>query len=64
MYRRTYDKEHNKGQTVVSREIYAKSAVMIGGFFCGGGDKVEGSIQNVENYGVINKYKFILFVFF
>ena len=22
-----------------------------------GGDKVEGSIQNVENYGVINKYK-------
>ena len=23
----------------------------------GGGDKVEGSIQNVENYGVINKYK-------
>ena len=31
---------------------------MIGGFFCGwGGDKVEGSIQNVENYGVINKYK-------
>ena len=31
---------------------------MIGeGFFFGGGDKVEGSIQNVENYGVINKYK-------
>ena len=31
---------------------------MIGeGFFLGGGDKVEGSIQNVENYGVINKYK-------
>ena len=29
---------------------------MIGGFFWGG-DKVEGSIQNVENYGVINKYK-------
>ena len=22
-----------------------------------GGDKVEGSIQNVENHGVINKYK-------
>ena len=25
--------------------------------FLWGGDKVEGSIQNVENYGVINKYK-------
>ena len=37
IYRRTYDKEHNKGQIVVSREIYAKSAVMIGGFFLGGG---------------------------
>ena len=30
---------------------------MIGEVFFGGGDKVEGSIQNVENYGVINKYK-------
>ena len=31
---------------------------MIGGvFFLGGGDKVEGIIQNVENYVVINKYK-------
>ena len=31
---------------------------MIGGFFFWvGGDKVEGSIQNVENYVVINKYK-------
>ena len=29
---------------------------MIGGFFFGG-DKVEGIIQNVENYVVINKYK-------
>ena len=29
---------------------------MIGGFFWGG-DKVEGSIQNVENYGIINKYE-------
>ena len=36
MYRRTYDKEHNKGQIVVSREIYAKSAVMIGEVFWGG----------------------------
>ena len=36
---------------------------MIGGFFCGwGGDKVEGSIQNVENYGVINKYKVLIAV--
>ena len=30
---------------------------MIRGDFFWGGDKVEGSIQNVENYGVINKYK-------
>ena len=31
---------------------------MIGGlFFWGVGDKVEGIIQNVENYVVINKYK-------
>ena len=56
MYTCTYDKEHNQGQIVVSREIYAKSVVMIGEVFWGG-DKVEGSIQNVENYGVINKYK-------
>ena len=34
---------------------------MIGGFFCGcGGDKVEGSIQNVENYGIINKYEVLI----
>ena len=26
----------------------------------GGGDKVEGSIQNVENYGIINKYKVLI----
>ena len=25
--------------------------------FFGGGNKVEGSIQNVKNYGIINKYK-------
>ena len=31
---------------------------MIGEVLFGGGDKVEGSIQNVENYGVINKYKY------
>ena len=30
---------------------------MIGGVFFWGGDKVEGIIQNVENYVVINKYK-------
>ena len=57
MYRRTYDKEHNQGQIVVSREIYAKSVVMIRGDFFWGGDKVEGSIQNVKNYGIIKKYK-------
>ena len=43
-----YDKEHNQGQIVVSHEIYAKSADMMGGGFFGG-DKGEGSIQNVEN---------------
>ena len=46
-----YDKEHNYGQIVVSREIYAKSADMMWGEFLGG-DKGEGSIQNVENYGI------------
>ena len=30
---------------------------MIRGDFFWGGDKVEGSIQNVKNYGIINKYK-------
>ena len=30
---------------------------MIGGSFFWGEDKVEGSIQNVKNYVVINKYK-------
>ena len=30
---------------------------MIRGEFFWGGGKVEGSIQNVKNYGIINKYK-------
>ena len=30
---------------------------MIGRGIFLGGDTVEGSIQNVENYGIINKYK-------
>ena len=33
---------------------------MIGGGFFLGGDKVEGSIQNVENYGIIDKYKVLI----
>ena len=30
---------------------------MIRGKFFWGGDKVEGNIKNVKNYGIINKYE-------
>ena len=33
---------------------------MIGVGFFFGGDTVEGSIQNVENYGIINKYEVLI----
>ena len=45
-----WTKKFNEGQIDLSRQIYAKSADMMGGgFFV---DKGEGRIQNVENYGI------------